>query len=69
MIRRRKDEDPPPGVVDLKRYKKAREKAARQPAPKPAGPGLIGGNPRAKLILVLLAAAILVIFVLPLIQR
>lgn len=60
------DEDP--RVTDLRRYKAQREKAARKPPAKPKpslGGGVLGSNPRAKLILALAALAIVVFLVLP----
>lgn len=51
---RRPQEDP--RVTDLRRYKKAREQAKRRPPAKPPGGGFLGSNPRAGLILAVLAA-------------
>jgi hypothetical protein len=48
-----------PRVTDLRRYKKAREQARRRPPPKPPGAGCLGSNPRAGLILAILAALFL----------
>jgi len=47
-----------PRVTDLRRYKKAREQAKRRPPPKPPKPpsqSLLGSNPRAGLILAIVA--------------
>jgi hypothetical protein len=51
----REPEDP--RVTDLRRYRKAREEARRRPPPKPRAPrqGLLGDNPRAGLILAIVA--------------
>ena len=51
---RRPQEDP--RVTDLRRYKKAREQARRRPPAKLPGSGFLGSNPRAGLILAVLAA-------------
>ena len=51
---RRPQEDP--RITDLRRYKKAREQAKRRPPPKPPGGGFLGSNPRAGLILAVIAA-------------
>jgi len=53
---RRPQEDP--RITDLRRYKKAREQAKRRPPPKPPGGGFLGSNPRAGLILAILAALV-----------
>lgn len=59
-----KDEDPQ--VTDLRRYRKAREAAARKAkAARPAGAPLLGSNPRAGLILAALVVLILAFYVLP----
>lgn len=60
---RRPPEDP--RVTDLRRYKKAREQARRAPPPRPPSQGLLGGNPRARLILAILAAVVLALMFLP----
>lgn len=56
-----------PRVTDLRRYRKAREQAARRkPNPKAQmRETILGANPRAGLILFLLALGILVMFGLP----
>ena len=61
-----------PRVTDLRRYKKARETAKRRPPPKPprgAGEGLLGSNPRAGLILAVIAALILLFWIGPLLMK
>ncbi len=58
-----------PRVTDLRRYKKAREQAKRQPPPRPPSPGLIGSNPRARLILLVVAVLAVVLFLLPMLGR
>lgn len=62
---RRPDEDP--RVTDLRRYKKAREQAKRRPPPRPPKQreGLLGSNPRAGLILAIVAVVLLALWVLP----
>lgn len=54
-----------PRVTDLRRYKKAREQAKRRPPPRPAAQGVLGSNPRARLILAIVAVLVVVLFVLP----
>lgn len=46
---------PDPRVTDLRRYRRERQRAQRRPAPKPQAPNesLLGGRPRAGLILAL----------------
>ena len=60
-----------PRVTDLRRYKREREQAKRKPPPKPAGPkqGLLGSNPKAGLILAILAAVVLGLWVVPAVMR
>jgi len=62
---RRPEEDP--RVTDLRRYKKAREQAKRRPPPRPPAQhqGFLGSNPRAGLILAIVAAVVLALWVLP----
>jgi hypothetical protein len=62
---RRPDEDP--RVTDLRRYKKAREQAKRRPPPRPPSrrEGFLGSNPRAGLILAVVAVVLLALWVLP----
>jgi hypothetical protein len=56
-----------PKVADLRHYRREREKAARKAAspPKARGGGFLGSNPRAGLILALVAVVLLALFVLP----
>jgi len=59
-----------PRVADLARYRKQREAEARKKPPKPPRPpgsGLLGSNPRAGLILGLLAVAAILYFLAPMI--
>lgn len=67
MARRPKD-DPrnDSGVTDLRRYRKAREQAKRRPPPKPPGQGVLGSNPHAARILVVVALVLAALWVLPL---
>jgi hypothetical protein len=58
-----------PRVTDLRRYKKAREQAKRRPPPRPPRPGMLGSNPRAGLILAIVAAVLFALFVLPPLMR
>lgn len=60
-----KDDDP--RVTDLRRYRQAREKAARKPPPKPKAPGagVLGSNPRAGLILVVVIVVLAALYVVP----
>ena len=62
-------EDPDPRITDLRRYRKEREAAARRkPKPNPKAQmreTFLGANPRAGLILALLAAAILAYIFVP----
>jgi len=62
---RRPDEDP--RVTDLRRYKKAREQAKRRPPPRPPTQrqGILGSNPRAGLILAIVAVVLIALWVLP----
>lgn len=67
---RRPPEDP--RVTDLRRYRKAREQAKRQPPPRPKRPqgqGLLGSNPRAGLILGVVALVAFALWGLPVIMR
>ena len=54
-------------VTDLGQYKKTRDQAKRKAPPKirPGG-GLLGANPRAPLILGIVAAVLLALYVVPL---
>ena len=59
-----------PRVADLARYRKQREAEARKKPlkpPRPPGSGLLGSNPRAGLILGLMAVAAVLYFLAPLI--
>jgi hypothetical protein len=49
-----------PRVTELRRYRQEKAKAARKPPPRPQGPGesLLGSNPRAGLILVVVIVII-----------
>ena len=58
-----------PRITDLRRYKKAREQAKRKPPPRPPSQGIIGSNPRAKLILGIVAALVVALWVLPLVMK
>jgi hypothetical protein len=64
MPRRR--EDPDPRVTDLRRYRKARELQKRRGSPRRQTESLLGGRPRAGLILV---AVILALAALGLLQH
>lgn len=61
--------DDDPRVTDLQRYRKAREQARKRAEPKPSkvrsSESLLGSNPRAGLILVIVALVTLAMFVLP----
>lgn len=52
-------------VTDFGRYKKAREQARRKPPPNPPGGGFLGSNPRAPLILAIVAVVLLALYVVP----
>ena len=59
-----------PRVADLARYRKQREAEARKKPPKPPrppGPGLLGSNPWAGLILARMAVAAVLYFLAPMI--
>ena len=54
-------------VTDLNQYKTSREQARLKPPPKsPPGGGFIGSNPRAPLILGIVAAVLAALYVVPL---
>lgn len=54
-------------VTDLSQYKRSREQAARKATPRPpSGSGFLGSNPRAPLILVIVAAVLAALYVVPL---
>jgi hypothetical protein len=53
-------------VTDLNQYKKSRQQAERKAAPKPRpGGGLMGSNPRAPLILAIVAVVLAALYVVP----
>lgn len=62
-----------PGVTDLRRYRRERERARRREArtPPPSRPNerILGGRPRAGLILVLMVAAALALWLVPRLLR
>lgn len=58
-----------PRITDLARYRKARAAEARRKPPKSNGQGLLGANPRALLILAIMAVVIGALWLLPFIQR
>ena len=53
-------------VTDLGQYKKSREQAKRKAPPKPRGGGFLGSNPKAPLILAIVAAVLAGLYVVPL---
>lgn len=54
-------------VTDLGQYKKSREQAKRKAAPKLVrGGGFLGSNPRAPLILAIVAVVLIALYVAPL---
>jgi len=55
-----------PRVTDLRRYKKAREQARRAPPPRPPSQGFLGSRPNAGVILLIVAALMLALWLLPL---
>lgn len=65
MARQKPDDDR--RIADLSRYRKAREEAARKakPAPKRRSEALLGPNPRAAMILVIVVLVMLALYVLP----
>ena len=63
MPRRQED----PRVTDLRRYRKARELQQRRAPPRPANERLLGGRPRAGLILALVALVLAALWILPLV--
>ena len=53
-------------VTDLSQYKKSRQQAEHKAAPKPRpGGGLMGSNPRAPLILAIVAVVLAALYVVP----
>jgi hypothetical protein len=61
MPRRQED----PRVTDLRRYRKARALQSRRAPPRPPNEGLLGGRPRAGLILVVVVLALAAVGILP----
>lgn len=59
----RRPEDPQ--VTDLRRYRRARELQRRRPPPRPANERLLGGRPRAGLILLAVILALAALWILP----
>lgn len=55
-----------PRVTDLRRYRKARERARRQPPPAPAAQGLLGRRRHAGKILVIVLALLALLWLAPL---
>jgi len=53
-------------VTDLSRYRKARETERRKPPARPAKPGFLGSNPRAGLILGIVALVLVALYLGPL---
>lgn len=66
MARRPPDD---PRITDLRRYRKAREQAARRPPPRPPSQRLLGANPRARLILAIVLAVLAALWLGPLLIR
>ena len=58
-----------PRITDLARFKKAREAQLRRKPATPQTPGLLGDNPRAGLILALIAVLVGAMWLWPMIQR
>jgi hypothetical protein len=61
MARRPED----PQVTDLRRYRRARELQRRQAPPRPPNERLLGGRPRAGLILLVVILALAALWILP----
>ena len=59
----------PNDPTDLARFRKAREAQLRRESAKPRGPGVLGSNPRAALILAIVVAVGAALWLWPLIQR
>lgn len=55
-------------VTDLRRYREARERAARKPPPRPErrSESFLGSNPKAGLILVVVLAVLTALYIVPL---
>lgn len=63
MARRPPDD---PRVTDLRRYRREREKARKRPqATRPPGASFLGSNPRAGLILAVVALVLAALYVIP----
>ena len=56
-----------PNVTDLRRYRKAKEEAAKKPPPKPRRPreSFLGSNPRAGIIFLVVIAIIALLYLGP----
>ena len=54
-------------VTDLGQYKKSREQARRKAPPKPLACGFLGSNPKAPMILAIVAAVLAALYVVPLV--
>lgn len=59
----RRPEDP--RVTNLRRYRQAREQQRRRPPPRPPNERLLGGRPRAGLILAGVILALAALWILP----
>ena len=59
----------PNDPIDLARFKKAREAQLRQDSAKPRGPGVLGPNPRAAVILAIVVAVGAALWLWPMLQR
>ena len=64
---KRPDQDPQ--ITDLSRYRKARDVERRRPAPRPPRPGFLGSNPRAGLILGIVALVLTALYLGPLVVQ
>ena len=53
-------------VTDLGQYKKSRERAQRKAPAKPRAGGFLGSNPKAPLILAIVAVVLAALYVVPL---
>ena len=65
---RDRDQEPDPRITDLRRYRKEREQAARRKKPNPKAQmreTILGANPRAGMILAIVAAGLLAYLFLP----
>jgi hypothetical protein len=61
--------DKDPRVTDLRRYRKARERARRQPPPRPPSQSLLGSRKHAGLILAAVILVAMALWLLPLLPR